>query len=159
VPVRRARVDRMRRSRNNSGLGAVTDDPVAIVNRAQREAALAVRERDRLGLRQAAEKGWLAASGAGDVAAAGLGKKAPGGANGRLDALEDLERVARLRPGTLTATFVSAQAFLHGQCFHADECRSESAVFGMLDDVKEMSRATKAALKTPRVQRAARARR
>lgn len=146
------------RKRQKDGLEALTDDPVAIANRAQREALASIRGRDRLGLRSAAETGWLAASAAGDVAAAGLGRKAPGGSKGRLDALDDLERVARLRPGTLTATFASAQAFLHGQCFHADECGPESAILGTLDEVKAMAQAAKAALRTPRVRRSAHAR-
>lgn len=103
-------------------LGAATDDPIAIVNRAVRQAHHAEADGDADGLRQAAEMGWLAVSSLADVAAARLGRPAPGGASARREALRALESEARLRRGTFTHSFELARLQLHGECFHGDSC-------------------------------------
>jgi hypothetical protein len=124
---------------------AVTDDPIALAVRAKREAQRALRDKDRVGFREAAEKGWLAASAVADVAADRLGMKAPGGSTGRAAVLGELERRARLRRGSLLRSFESARAILHGECFYADKCPSDSAVLGILDDVKAFAEAAQSA--------------
>lgn len=144
----------MKRRRN--GFEAATDDPVAIANRAIKEAKRAFRERDDLGVRQAANKAWLAASSAADVAAKNMRRKAPGGVAGRKEVLEDLEKLARLKNGTLLNAFSNARLALHGECFHGDSCPSPHELFGMLDAVQKMTREAVAASTSVRVQRALR---
>jgi hypothetical protein len=126
--------------RRTTRFGAATDDPSVIARRAIREAEVAIRQGDRLGLRQAANKGYLAASSAADVAAVRLGMNEPEGASGRRVALERLERTARVRRGSLLAPFESARRFLHGDCFHGDDCPSDRAILGLLDGVENLTR-------------------
>jgi len=132
--------------RKAASFGAITDDPTHIVNVAIREAEQAIRARDGLGIRQAANKGWLAAASVADVAAEKMGQKIPHGAKGRLEVLNDLERAARLRRGSLTATYGTARDILHGGCFHGDVCPSSSELLGHLDAIKEMTVEAKRAL-------------
>ena len=125
--------------------GAASDDPGALADRAIREADAAIRRKDDVGFREAAEKGWLAASSSADVAADKLGMKIPGGYSGRKSALGELEDRARLRRGALVGTFEAARAVLHGECFHGAVC-STRGVLGLLDDVKSFTASTQAAI-------------
>jgi len=145
--------------KRKNGFEAATDNPVEIAARAIAEAKRAFRERDDLGVRQAANKAWLAASSAADVAAKNMGRKAPGGATGRKDVLEDLEKLARMKNGTLLNAFANARLALHGECFHGDSCPSSHELFGMLDAVQKMTHEAVVASASTRVQRAIRARR
>ena len=115
----------MTAKRRTRQLGAATDDPVALANRAVREAQSAQVASDADGMRQAAEKGWLALSSLADVAAARLGRPAPGGASGRREALRALESEARRRRGTFVYPFELARRQLHGECFHGDSCPAD----------------------------------
>ena len=103
-------------------LGAATDNPVALASRAVREAHIAEASSDQDGIRQAAEKTWLAMSSLADVAAARLGRPPPGGAIARRATFRALEQKAKLRSGRITHEFELARTVLHGQCFHGDEC-------------------------------------
>jgi hypothetical protein len=119
------------------------DDPGALADRAIREADAALRRKDDVGFREAAEKGWLAASSSANIAADKLGY---GGADelddtGRKWALGELEDRARLRRGTLVGTFEAARAVLHGEYV----C-STRGVLGLLDDVKSFTASTQAAI-------------
>ncbi len=126
--------------------GAITDDPTAIANRAIREAEKAIREDDALGVRQAANKGWLAAASVADVVADRMGQSIPHGATGRLHVLNDLERRTRMRRGTLTAPFGTARQILHGGCFHGAVCPSPGEILGHLDEIKDMTIEAKRAM-------------
>lgn len=128
-------------------LGASTDDPQALIERAVREAKTAIKNKDSVGLRQAAEKGWLAASATADVVAAGMGRKIPGGATGRRQTLEVLERSRGLKRGSLVSRFDTAKEMLHGKCFHADECPRTDTLLVYLEDIKNMSDVALAALR------------
>lgn len=103
-------------------LGAATDNPVALASRAMREVKQAEQAGDRDGMRQAAEKSWLAICSLADVAADRLGRPAPGGASARMATLRALEQQAKLRRGTYTLAFEAGRRALHGECFHGDEC-------------------------------------
>lgn len=127
-------------------LGAASDDPVAIARRALDEATEAIRSKDALGLRQAANKSYLAVASAADVAAAHMGMKAPGGTSGRRAVLEQLETRAKLKRGRLLVPFESTRAVLHGECFHGDDCPSPRAIMGFIDDAQIMAADTVAAL-------------
>jgi hypothetical protein len=132
----------LRKRKKRAGLGAVDDDPVMLASRAIREANKAVRTDDDIGLREAAEKGWLAVSAAADVTAARLGMAQPGGAKSRLLVLRRLEQVAGLRRGLLVNRFELARLMLHGECFHEGKCASEGVVLGVLDDMQNMTQDT-----------------
>lgn len=125
--------------------GAAKDDPGALADRAIKEAESALRRKDSVGFREAAEKGWLAASSSADVAADKLGMNIPGGHRGWRTTLGELEKHARLRRGSLVGTFEAAQSVLHGDCFHGDKC-STLGVLGLLDDVKELTVSTQSAI-------------
>lgn len=121
-----------------SSLGAPTDDPLALADRAIMEAESALKQRDTVGFRQAAEIGWLSASATADVVADRMGMPIPGGASGRRVTLENLEDAARLRRGSLVGRFEAARTVLHGECFHNDTC-SERGVLGTLDEVRTLA--------------------
>jgi hypothetical protein len=124
--------------RNKISLGAARDNPAALADRASHEAAAANRRKDTVGLREAAEIGWLAASSTADVAASKMGLKIPKGASGRRAVLTDLEQRAKLGRGTLVTPFEAARTVLHGECFHGDICSVES-VHGVIDSVSKMA--------------------
>ncbi len=123
-------------------LGAASDDPVALANRAIRDmrAAIHTRKRDQANIRQAANLGWLAISSLADVAADKLGRPAPGGASARRQMLLELDKRGRARGGGFLSTFEAARVSLHGECFHADKCQRDELVLALLEDVKQTSR-------------------
>jgi len=125
--------------RKLSSLGAATDDPLEIVARARKEAEKAIRDNDRLGLRQAANKGYLAAASVADVAAMKLGEVQPKGQTARRSVLSNLEDAARLKRGSLLRTFSVAQGVLHSDCFHEDYCPSGKSLLAILDTVEAMA--------------------
>ena len=128
-------------------LGAATDDPKALIARAIREYDAA--RGDPVGIREAANKGWLAICSLADVAAARFGMQEPGGASGRRVAIKELEKRAKIRRGTVQADFEMSRAILHGECFHADTCpvNTKDLLEGLsatIDDgMKALDKATK----------------
>jgi hypothetical protein len=118
------------------GIGAITDDPKALVNLALRKARTAIHDDDRFGIREASEVGWLAAAASVDVAADRLGCSAPTGLQSRRKVVADLERSVRLRAGTLLKDFDIAHKILHGACFYGDDC-DPSTITGILEDVRD----------------------
>jgi hypothetical protein len=105
-------------SKPKGALGEVAN-PAPALRRAARELADARAHGDRLRLREAAEKAYLAACQAADCAAAGLGRSAPRGRRRRLDALEALDA----KHGTNTELlFRRVHDRLHATCFHEDVC-------------------------------------
>jgi len=122
-------------------LGAASDDPIYLANRAIREAEGALKAKDEVGFRQAAEKGWLAVAASADVTADRMSWPSSKGHEGRRKTLANLERKARLRRGTLVGTYEAARTTLHGECFHEAKCSAEG-VLGILDDIKVMTTET-----------------
>lgn len=100
--------------------GAASDSPIAIARRALREFDTAVDDDDGLGIREAAEKGWLAICAVADVAADRLDIKSASGANGRFKILRELETRSRTNSGDFTGPFDIAHKLLHADCFHED---------------------------------------
>lgn len=136
---------RARRSPRRPGeLGATTDNPMSLASRALREALRAEADGDAVGMRQAAEKGWLAVSSLADLAAERLGRPAPSGASARREALRALETEARLRRGTFVQPFELARRQLHGECFHGDHCPAN--LVEVLEDFHEVVAAGVAAV-------------
>lgn len=128
------------RTRTTSGaFGAASDDPVALADRALEEAAEAIRGSDGVGLREAAEKGWLAACSTADVVAMKLRRGKPKGRKGREDALAALEDCGGLRTGSFGKRFTYARV-LHGECFHEDDCPPDHVVVELLKDVCEFAK-------------------
>jgi len=111
-------------ARSKKQLGAASDDPKALISRAIREynQATSGKRTDEVGVREAAEKGWLAVSSMADVAADRIGMKEPGGAAGRREAIRGLEQEAKLRRGSILGDFEVARTVLHGECFHGGSC-------------------------------------
>ena len=103
-------------------LGAATDDPVCIANRAARDARRADLAADINGRRMAAETTWLAVTAVADVAAARMGRSEPRSASERMETLQALEREAGVRRGSLTRDFDLARRVLHRECYHQDSC-------------------------------------
>lgn len=134
----------MAKTRTKS-LGAASDDPMVLVNRAIRQADAAIERNDLIGIREASELGWLAASSTADVASAKLKLRIPSGAKGRRAVLDAVEERAKLRKGTLIGPFEGARAVLHGECFHGDVC-SPRSVQGLLNEVKQLVADTRAAV-------------
>ena len=130
--------------RKRTALGAATDDPHDIIQRAIRVAD-GHHGSDSLPLRQAAEAGWLAASSVADVAARHLGMKAPRGRLSRLAVLHALEDRAGFHRGELVTPFGAAQAHLHSYCFHEDVCPLPT-IKSTLRAVEEMTRVANKAL-------------
>jgi hypothetical protein len=112
---------RPRPRRSDRGFGAATDDPQAIMARANDELDKAQRRGDSLGMREAVNKAWLALSSTADVAADRLGRPIPGGKSGRVGVFRQIETCARLRPGTLAGTFEAFSRTMHGDYFHEDK--------------------------------------
>ena len=104
------------------GLGAATDDPVSLANRAARDARRADLAADIPGRRMAAETTWLAVTAVADVAAVKLGLPEPRSTGERMETLQALERAAGVRRGSLTRDFELARRVLHRECFHEDSC-------------------------------------
>ena len=125
---------------------AADDDPVALANRALKEVRKAIEEDDDVGIREAAEKGWLAVSAVADVAAAELNLKKPEGRNARQAVLLKLADCAGVRPTVFRPTFTAARDVLHGRCFH-DNNFDEAEVVGLLEDVQDMTEQAMAALR------------
>jgi hypothetical protein len=121
-----------RRNAAQAVLGAAGDDPVALANRAAREARRAAQADDEVGVRQAAEKSWLAMSSLADVAADRLGKLPPRGAGARREILAEVEKQAKLHRGALVHEFEFARRILHGDCLHGDECPPD--LVGLVQD-------------------------
>jgi hypothetical protein len=126
--------------RRGDSLGAMTDDPIALANRAVRDADAAIRTKDRLKLREAANGGYWAECAAADVAADRLGLSAPGGHSARLETLRKLEHAAKLRRGLLTADFETARKELHGARYHGDDCPRDDLLIDQLENVRQMTK-------------------
>src|SRR5437867_2191432 len=85
--------------------------------RAVTELAEAARKQDRLGMRQAAEKGWLAVVEATKALLRARGSTPPGGTGRQRDALVRLGRSNR-RAKKLHLLFETARGVLHVSCFY-----------------------------------------
>ena len=115
-------------------LGAATDDPVRIADRAARDARRADLAADIPGRRMAAETTWLAVTAVADVAAVKLGLPEPRSAGDRMEVFQQLERAAGVRRGSLTRDFELARRLLHVECFHADSCPAD--LVPMIEDYR-----------------------
>lgn len=117
---------------------ALTDDPSWLIDLAINQAKESKKEKNNVKLRQAAELGWLAASSLVDVVTGKLQEEPALGFQGRLAIIRRLEKNAGLKSKTLTAPFTTAQAVLHGQCFHGDKYEEADQIMFALDWVREM---------------------
>ncbi len=135
--------------RRSVDFGAVTDDPKKIANAAEREYAEA--RNDGLKRREAAEKAWLAACAVADVAAHRLGMPPPAGRSSRELALEEVERLARLKTRSLLSRFKDVHDVLHGECFYGDACPRDFSVW--IDTAKGLVEDTLTALDACRPKR------
>lgn len=98
------------------------DDAKALIRSAYDAACAAdEKEKDRTGLRIAAERGWLALSSAADRVANKLNLGEPGGFKTRWHALREAETSMGLTRGTLTDHFSDVQQRLHGALFHGND--------------------------------------
>lgn len=129
----------------------VRDNPEQMVLAALDQAREAsMEERDREGIRMAAELGWLAASSMADVVAHQLGMGKTRGFIARRKSLEELETKAKIHRDSLTSGFDRAKRTLHGECFHANEIATKSVIIAGLEDVKGLIDLATEALKKVR---------
>lgn len=131
--------ERGMKARKLKALGAATDNPEEIIDRAIRQAVRSSDKSPRLDLREAAEMGWLAISSLADVLADKVGERNAGGANGRFNVLEAAEKKGGLKKGRLTLPFVAARSALHGDCFHEDRCERKQ-IMPVLESIQEATR-------------------
>lgn len=119
-----------------SSLGAVTDNPVELIDRAIRKAHQA--KSPSIELREAAELGWLAASSTADVLGDHARERPAHGFNARMKILERVEREQGLKGEPLTRPLAFAKTALHSECFHEDKCDRKTVELA-LNDVKKMT--------------------
>jgi hypothetical protein len=101
---------------------------------AELEAALTARDRD--GVRQAAEKGWLSAVRATKALLRANGSAPPGGTGRQRDALVQMARANR-KARELPRLFALAREALHISCFYNDEF-TPATLKAVLEDTSEL---------------------
>ena len=134
-----------------NGLGAVGDDPKALIALARDRAKAALTAGNWLAHREAANLGYLAICAVADNAAALFGAKVPEGAKTREALLFQYEDTARLG-SRLSDAYNRARFTLHGAYFHGNEASVRRTVE---NDLAEIAAAIDAAVASlPKVKKA-----